>query len=1238
MIPILYEVNETAFSTQGIGALGDAVSVKIARVLNGKDELTMVYPNEGIRYADLQNDRIIYAQPEYRKSPQPYQIYKITKPMNGLVIVYARHVGTQRASFLPVLPFSNGSVIGVLNDLPNYILETNPFTFWTNKNTVANFALTKPASLGNVLGGKAGSILDVYGGEYEFDGYTIKLWNKRGSDHGVELRYAKNITDIEQSEDFASVVTGVVPYWEGMDGETVTLPEHAVYGSLAESYPFARTIVKDFSEAFEEAPTEEQLRAKATSWVEGAQLPDVSLKVNFEHLAQYTEYEGMALLETVNLGDTVSIYYEPLDLSKSARIVSTNYDCLNEKYISVQIGSVSGNLEQVMSRINSTTETLKDNVTKSLPSALETAIENATELITGVNGGYVVLNTDANGKPYEILIMDNADKASAINVIRLNQNGIGFSRSGYSGPFYTAWTIDSSFVADYITTGNLNASLLTAGIITDETGNNYWNLDTGEVSFGNYASGIISSIEVRYARSTTSAVPANFPSTAPYVPTDAYPYVWSRTIATYRDGSQSSPSYSCSTKGTDGTGIEILGSYETMADLQTAHPTGSAGQAYMVGTDLVVWDAGTSAWKNVGRIQGANGESALWLNIDTDDDGENNTVTYSGHLVLGTNEDVTSSYDAVFVWDLVTEDGVTRIGTDTPSVSVNRSDAGYGATVRCSCTAVASTEPLEDYSYTTITDYSGNSITIVSSSNITLFAEAALYKSQAIASAFTVTNNAIAAEVSARTEEGASLRSSIQLNADNIALKVSESDVTGNYVISKINLDSTTATIEAEHINLVGAVTASALTSGAVTADKIASGAVTAAKISANAVTAEKIAANAITSEKISATSITSAKLAAGAVTADKISSVAVTAEKIAASAITADKISSGAITADKISSGAVTATKISSGAVTADKIAASAVSAGKIASGAVTTDKLAAGAVTAEKISVTDLYAIGATIGGFTIDQNTIRKGTLGAANSIWLSSNGTSTYANIGNSGSINGWAITAGSAFGVTKAGKLYCSGAVVSGTVNATGGTFSGTINGGSFVGGTYMSKSGSGNASLSGGSLAFGPDGNINGYGYVQATASGMTVQGNAKLTLTSASGAVYSSTIYGTVQTGGSYIRIGSDGKIGISTSSERYKHDIKQAEDKYFDGLLQVKPSTFVYNDLPKTDEHYEKQICGLIAEDVQEHFPVATIYRDNEVDNWDDRMVLTGCLALIQKLYKRIDELEELWKSRSH
>lgn len=481
MIPILYEANETSFTSQGLGALADAVSVSVSRIINGKDELTMVYPATGIRYADIVNDRIVYAVPEYKKSAQPYQIYKITKPMNGLITVYARHVGSQRPGYIPVTPFTAGSLTETLNSLPNHLAETSPFTFWTNKTVTADFKLSRPASLGKVLGGMGGSILDVYGGEYEFDGYTIKLWDRRGNDSGVELRYGKNIKDIEQSEDFASLITGVVPYWEGLDGTTVTLPEVAVEGQYADTYSYRRTVVKDFSDKFDEEPTVAELRAEAQRYVaqSGLGVPVINLKVSFEHLAQYTGYENLQLLEKLNLGDTVSIFYDPLNVSATARIASTTFDCLNEKYNSVQIGSVRSDLEQIMHSVSQSTTQIKESLQTGIPSAISEAVDNATDLITGANGGYVVLDRDANGKPFQILIMDTDNKATATNVLRLNQNGIGFSTSGYSGPFSTAWTIDSNFVADFITTGQLNAALAKIGLLADAAGKNSWNMQTG---------------------------------------------------------------------------------------------------------------------------------------------------------------------------------------------------------------------------------------------------------------------------------------------------------------------------------------------------------------------------------------------------------------------------------------------------------------------------------------------------------------------------------------------------------------------------------------------------------------------------------------------------------------------------------------------------------------------------------------------------------------------------------------
>ena len=140
---------------------------------------------------------------------------------------------------------------------------------------------------------------------------------------------------------------------------------------------------------------------------------------------------------------------------------------------------------------------------------------------------------------------------------------------------------------------------------------------------------------------------------------------------------------------------------------------------------------------------------------------------------------------------------------------------------------------------------------------------------------------------------------------------------------------------------------------------------VTSAEIDASAVTNAKLATDAVSEAKIAINAITSGKIAADAVIASKIAADAVTADKIIAGAITAAKISAGAIEADKIAAGAITAAKISAGAIEADKIAA----------GAITAAKISAGAVTADKISVTDLQAIGATIGGWNITGTGIQS-----------------------------------------------------------------------------------------------------------------------------------------------------------------------------------------------------------------------------------------------------------------------
>ncbi len=484
MIPILFAENETNFTTNGIGRMADAITCKVNEKRNGIFELTMTYPVDGSHFADVRHSRILYAPPADGKTEQPFRIDFISKPLNGIVEIKALHISSQ-LSHIPVSPFTAQSVTGALAGLSSYAAETCPFTFWTDKSTVAAFKVEVPSSIRSLLGGQRGSVLDVYGGEYEFDGYTVKLHNERGSDRGVTLRYGKNIIDIRQEENIANTYTGVMPYWSGMDASNaevlVMLQEKVLHAQNAQNFPYQRTIPLDLSNEFENAPTEAQLRTRAQAYMAANDIgkPAVNVKVSFVALWQTEEYKDIANLERVNLCDTVTVEFPALGISVKAQVVETTYDVLAERYESIELGNERTTLA---GSIAAGVGDAVDQATGKLPTKtfLQQSVERATDLITGGLGGYVLIKQDANGKPEEILIMDSDDVNTAVNVIRMNRNGIGFSSNGYAGPFQSAWTIDGHFVADFIDTGTLQANLIKAGRLQDAANVNYWDMVSGE--------------------------------------------------------------------------------------------------------------------------------------------------------------------------------------------------------------------------------------------------------------------------------------------------------------------------------------------------------------------------------------------------------------------------------------------------------------------------------------------------------------------------------------------------------------------------------------------------------------------------------------------------------------------------------------------------------------------------------------------------------------------------------------
>lgn len=475
MKPILFESGETDFTSNGLGRLSDCTSCVVTEERNGAYELEMGYPITGVHYSDIQDSRIIYAPHDDTKKRQPFRIYKISKPISGIVTVNARHL-TYDLSTIPVKPFSAGSCVEALQGLKSNALTACPFEFWTDKSVMAKFSTSVPASIRSLLGGQEGSILDTYGtGEYEWDGYTVKFHLHRGADSGVTVRYGKNLTDIEAEASSENAYDGVVPYWASQD-EVVTLSTDPIIWKDGSGK--TKAVPLDLSSNWQDKPTEGQLRSAAKSYVAARSTNALSqnIKIEFVQLWQTEEYKDIAPLQRVKLCDTVTVQHPGLGISVAAKVIAVKYNVLLDRYDEMELGDAK--------------QTLRDNVTAEIGAAtkklvsqsfMDAAIQKASELIRGGLGGHIVFGTNANGEPEEILVMDTADKNTAVNVIRINKNGIGFSSTGYNGPFKSAWTIDGHFVADFITTGTIRAALIKAGVLSDARGLNSWNMETGEL-------------------------------------------------------------------------------------------------------------------------------------------------------------------------------------------------------------------------------------------------------------------------------------------------------------------------------------------------------------------------------------------------------------------------------------------------------------------------------------------------------------------------------------------------------------------------------------------------------------------------------------------------------------------------------------------------------------------------------------------------------------------------------------
>lgn len=392
--------------------------------------------------------------------------------------------------------------------LDNAVVK-NKFTAWSDISTTSNFSLDFKV-VSEAIAGTEGSIIDTWRTDLEWDNFTIRLHKQRGQNKGVRIAFGKNLLGLTESTS-GDVTTRIIPFAKIDDGAggqlEITLPEVVIDADNVDDNEMALALPVDFSEDMQakEYTTEAQLRTLAKDYFKktGINVPKVNLDIDFVQLSKTEEYKDFAVLETVSLFDTVEIWHERYNKKIEAVVNKYEYDPVEELYLSLELGDAKYSLSDKAASDASNADKINDKI-EGTYSFIQDAINKATDLITGNDGGYVVLYPPK--RPAEIFIMDTDDVNTAKQVLRLNKSGIGFSSQGVNGPYETAWTLDGAFNANFITAGKITAVDIEGVNISGVTfkgkdmtlENNLVITGTNKGIAGNYDFGAIDSLEPRW--------------------------------------------------------------------------------------------------------------------------------------------------------------------------------------------------------------------------------------------------------------------------------------------------------------------------------------------------------------------------------------------------------------------------------------------------------------------------------------------------------------------------------------------------------------------------------------------------------------------------------------------------------------------------------------------------------------------------------------------------------------------
>lgn len=367
MNPVLYRADERSFRTFGLGEISDAYKVTVTRERNGNYDLYIKYPVNG-RFASVFKEEMkIKADAGKRTKWQTFEISRIVKNSSEHIEIYARHISmrTSDIALKPIVKASNITAEAALRLWKDNLVGDDVFDVSSDIQTTGNISweVDKVGNARKALGGVSGSILDVFGGEYEFDNNLIILHKQMGRKAPTVLEYGRNLLSVEEERLLNGNYTSVYPfarYTPSSDGSSekskevlVTLPEHIIDSPYLKLYAQRRISLVDFSGKFDDKhpPTAEKLRSLAQSYIKSNNIgaPKISTEVSYVDLSQTLDYQDFGVMEEVELCDIIPLYYPQFDITTTTeKVVKVVYDVYTDSNEEITLGTIGQSLSSSM--------------------------------------------------------------------------------------------------------------------------------------------------------------------------------------------------------------------------------------------------------------------------------------------------------------------------------------------------------------------------------------------------------------------------------------------------------------------------------------------------------------------------------------------------------------------------------------------------------------------------------------------------------------------------------------------------------------------------------------------------------------------------------------------------------------------------------------------------------------------------------------------------------------------------